>query len=90
MKALEETLRKGEVPQEVRSEECQVVFQSLGEIGRARKFQVSASTVELLSRCDGTRGLGDIVASLKADWETVLEATTKLLRLGLLEEVVAG
>jgi hypothetical protein len=87
MGALEETLRKGEAPQEVQSEDCQVVFQSLGEVGRARKFQVSTSTAELLSLCDETRELGNIVASLEADWETALEATTKLLRLGLLEGV---
>jgi hypothetical protein len=86
MAALEEALRKDEIPRDVQRAECQVVFQSLPEIGRARKVQVSASTAELLALCDGARKLGDIAEILDADRESVLKAATKLLRLGLLEE----
>ena len=90
MAALEVALSKGEIPRDVQRSTCQVVFQSFPEIGRARKFQVSTSTAELLSLCDGTRELGDIAKSLEADLEAVLKAAAKLLRLGLLEEVVSG
>ncbi|MEA2562609.1 MAG: hypothetical protein QOH06_4113 [Acidobacteriota bacterium] len=88
MAALEETLRKGERPQDVQRATCEVVFQSLPEVGRARKFQISKSTAGLLSQCDGTRELGDAAARLEADWEAVAEAAAKLVRLGLLEEEV--
>jgi len=90
MAALEEALRKDEKPRDVEPKACRVVFQSLPEVGRARKFQVSASTAGLLSRCDGTRELGEIAESLEADPGAVLEAAAKLLRLGLLEEVAAA
>ncbi|HEY2295250.1 MAG TPA: hypothetical protein VGM86_31490 [Thermoanaerobaculia bacterium] len=90
MAAIEAALRKDEIPQDVEPKACQVVFQSLPAMGRARKFQVSASTAELLSRCDGTREIGGIAEILGADREAVLEAAAKLLRLGLLEEVVAA
>lgn len=87
MAALEDALRKGGIPRDVQPAECRVVFQSLPEIGRARKFQVSESTARLLSLCDGTRGLGEIAESLESDREAVEEAAARLLRLGLLEEV---
>lgn len=89
MSALEAALLKGETPRDVQPSPSQVVFQSFPEVGRARKFQVSTSTARLLSLCDGTRELGDVAARLEADWEPVLEAAGKLLRLRLLEEVVA-
>lgn len=87
MRAMEELLREGEVPREVQSAPCQVAFQSLNEVGRARKFQVSKSTAALLALCDGTRELGDVATTLEADREAVVEMAAKLLRLGLLEEV---
>lgn len=87
MAALEGALLKGEAPREVERSACQVVFQSLPEVGRARKFQITKSTAELLSLSDGTRELGDIAARLAADWEAVREGAAKLLRLGLLEEL---
>jgi hypothetical protein len=89
MSALEKALLKGEKP-DVRRAECHVVFQSLPEIGRARKFQISQSTAELLEMCDGKRELGEVAACLEADWEAVAEAADRLVRLGLLEEVPAG
>ena len=90
MAALENALRKGEIPRDVQPEASQVVFQALPEVGRARKFQVSASTADLLSLCDGTRELGRIAESLDIEWAAVEEGTAKLLRLGLLEEVAAA
>src|ERR1044072_5474787 len=47
MAALEAALRQGEIPRDVERALCRVVFQSLPEAGRARKFQVSASTADL-------------------------------------------
>jgi hypothetical protein len=88
MAALEEILLKGETPGEVEPAACRVVFQSLPEMGRARKFQVSESTAGLLSLCDGTRDLGDVAARLEAGPDAVMEAAAKLLRLGLLEEAL--
>lgn len=87
MSALEKALQQGEIPSAVECGECRVVFQSLGERGRAKKFQISAATFDLLSLCDGSRTLGEVGEHLEADWEAVEAGARKLQQLGLLKEV---
>lgn len=87
MRALDRALSEGTVPEGVEKKECQVVFQSFEQLGRARKFRVSPATAELLTLCDGTRDLAAIAALLGGGVEAVVEAATSLFRHGV---VTAG
>lgn len=90
MGALEKSLRDETVPEDVEKKPRHVVFQSFEQIGRAKKFQISAAMANLVALCDGENDLAAVASALEAEPEAVLEAARKLMELRLLEEVKAS